>query len=182
MRYILASQSPRRRELMALLVPTFEVCPADVDERLREGARLEDEVVRLASMKALAVAEANPDATVIGSDTMVTIDGAALGKPRDAEDAKRMLRMLSGRTHRVLTGAAVVRGGEVQTVRNVTEVTFRALGEDEIARYVATGEPLDKAGAYGIQGKGAPLVRGIHGDFYSVMGLPVAQLYELLCL
>lgn len=182
MRYILASQSPRRRELLSLLVPEFEVCPADVDERLREGAPLEDEVVRLAAGKALAVAEAHPDAVVIGSDTMVTIDDAALGKPHDAEDAKRMLRLLSGRTHRVLTGAAVVQGGEVRTVRNITEVTFRALREDEIERYAATGDPLDKAGAYGIQGRGATLVRSIHGDFYSVMGLPVAQLYELLSL
>ena len=177
MRYILASQSPRRRELLSLLVPDFEVCPADIDERLRDGAPLEDEIVRLAAAKARPVSQTHPDA-----DTMVTIDGAALGKPRDAEDAKRMLRLLSGRTHRVLTGAAVARDGAVSTVLNVTEVTFRTLREDEIARYAATGDPLDKAGAYGIQGRGAPLVRGIHGDFYSVMGLPVAQLYELLSL
>ena len=182
MRYILASQSPRRRELLSLLVPDFEVCPADIDERLRDGAPLEDEIVRLAAAKARSVSQTHPDAVVIGADTMVTIDGAALGKPRDAEDAKRMLRLLSGRTHRVLTGAAVARDGAVSTVLNVTEVTFRTLREDEIARYAATGDPLDKAGAYGIQGRGAPLVRGIHGDFYSVMGLPVAQLYELFSL
>lgn len=181
MQYILASQSPRRRELLSLILPAFEVCPADADETLRPGAPLEDEIVRLALAKARAVAETHPDAAVIGSDTMVTIDGAALGKPKDAADAKRMLTTLSGRTHRVLTGVAVVSpGGEAKTALNVTEVTFRALREDEIDRYIATGEPLDKAGAYGIQGRGAPLVRSITGDYYSVMGLPVAQLYELL--
>ena len=147
MRYILASQSPRRRELLSLLVPDFEVCPADIDERLRDGAPLEDEIVRLAAAKARSVSQTHPDAVVIGADTMVTIDGAALGKPRDAEDAKRMLRLLSGRTHRVLTGAAVARDGAVSTVLNVTEVTFRTLREDEIARYAATYNPLDTAGA-----------------------------------
>ncbi len=112
---------------------------------------------------------------------MVTVDGKALGKPRDAADAARMLRMLSGRTHEVVTAAAVVgTDGREDTALNVTRVTFYALDERDIQRYVATGEPLDKAGAYGIQGRGAVLVRGIEGDFYSVMGLPVAQLARLL--
>lgn len=180
MRYILASQSPRRRELLGLILDEFEICPADADETLRPGAPLEEEIVRLSAAKALAVAKDAPDAVVIGSDTMVAIGDEVLGKPHDAADAVRMLRRLSGATHRVLTGVAVVRGEQVKTALSVTEVDFRALSEEEIARYVASGEPLDKAGAYGIQGKGAVLVRGIRGDFYTVMGLPVARLYELL--
>ncbi len=182
MQYLLASQSPRRQELLSLIVPEFHVCPADIDEQLCPGAPLENEVVRLAAAKAQAVAALHPDAIVIGSDTMVTIDGEALGKPEDAADAARMLRLLSGRTHKVLTGAAVIQNGTLQTILNITEVTFRTLSASEITAYIATGEPLDKAGAYGIQGRGAPLVKGICGDYYSVMGLPVAQLYEILCL
>ncbi len=180
MQYILASQSPRRRELLSFILPTFEVCPANIDERLQDGAPLTSEIVRLAAAKALTVSAKHPDALVIGSDTMVTIDGQILGKPKDAQDARRMLRLLSGRTHQVLTGAAAAQNGRVKTVLNTTEVTFRTLQEDEIEQYIATGEPFDKAGAYGIQGHGALLVRSICGDYYSVMGLPVAQLYEIL--
>ncbi len=181
LQYILASQSPRRRELLSLLFDSFAVCPADIDETLRADQPLAQEVQRLAAEKALAAAKAHPDAVAIGSDTLVELDGSVFGKPRDAQDAHRMLSLLSGRTHRVWTGAAVVLPGcGADTLLNVTEVTFRTLSEAEIAAYVATGEPLDKAGAYGIQGKGALLVAGICGDYYSVMGLPVAQLYERL--
>lgn len=179
---VLGSASPRRQELLRLLTPDFEVRPADVDETLRPGVPLADEVVRLSLDKARAAcAAAGAPCVAVGSDTMVTVDGKALGKPRDAADAARMLRMLSGRTHEVVTAAAVVgTDGREDTALNVTRVTFYALDEREIQRYVATGEPLDKAGAYGIQGRGAVLVRGIEGDFYSVMGLPVAQLARLL--
>lgn len=181
MRYILASQSPRRRELLSLLWDSFETCPAEIDETLQGGCPLEQEVQRLASEKALAAARENPDAVIIGADTLVELDGLVLGKPRDEADARRMLSLLSGQTHRVLTGAAVVLPEQkVYTLRNSTKVTFRPLSAEEIDAYVATGDPLDKAGAYGIQGRGAVLVAGIHGDYYSVMGLPVAQLYELL--
>lgn len=183
MRYILASQSPRRRELLSLILgDRFEVCPANIDETLRPGRSLESEIERFAAQKAQAIAERNRDAVVIGADTLVELDGTVFGKPKDAADARRMLGLLSGRTHRVLTAAAAVMPGEdrVHAIRNVTEVTFRELTEAEIAAYTATGEPLDKAGAYGIQGRGALLVRRIQGDFYSVMGLPAAQLYELL--
>ena len=181
MRIILASASPRRRELLALITEEFTVCPVDADETLRPGAPLDAEVVRLSRLKAEAAQRLHPDAVCIGSDTMVTIDGLPLGKPADARQAADMLRRLRGRTHEVLTGLAVLPpDGAARPLCTRTRVTFRDFAEDELAAYLATGEPLDKAGAYGIQGRGALLVAGIEGDYYSVMGLPVAPLYEVL--
>ena len=181
MKIVLASGSPRRRELLSLITENFTVCPADADETLREGAPLADEVVRLSRLKAEAAQREHPDAVCIGSDTMVTIDHLPLGKPKDERDAANMLRRLRGRTHEVLTGLAVLPpDGAARTLCTRTRVTFRDFAEDELAAYLATGEPLDKAGAYGIQGRGALLVAGIEGDYYSVMGLPVAPLYEVL--
>ena len=181
MQIVLASGSPRRRELLALITEEFTVCPVDADETLRPGAPLDEEVVRLSLTKAQAAQELHPDAVCIGSDTMVTIDGLPLGKPSDEKQAAEMLRRLRGRTHEVLTGLAVLPpAGEERTLCTRTRVTFRDFAEDELAAYLATGEPLDKAGAYGIQGRGALLIRGIEGDYYSVMGLPVAPLYETL--
>ena len=181
MSIVLASGSPRRRELLALITENFTVCPVDADETLRPGAPLDEEVVRLSCLKAEAAQALHPDAVCIGSDTMVTIDGLPLGKPADEKQAAEMLRRLRGRTHEVLTGLAVLPpDGEARTLCTRTRVTFRDFAEDELAAYLATGEPLDKAGAYGIQGHGALLIRGIEGDYYSVMGLPVAPLYEIL--
>ncbi len=181
MRIILASASPRRRELLALITEEFTVCPVDADETLRPGAPLDAEVVRLSRLKAEAAQRLHPDAVCIGSDTMVTIDGLPLGKPADARQAADMLRRLRGRTHEVLTGLAVLPpDGAARTLCTRTRVTFRDFAEDELAAYLATGEPLDKAGAYGIQGRGALLVAGIEGDYSSVVGLPVAPLYEVL--
>ena len=181
MQIVLASGSPRRRELLALITDTFTVCPADADETLRPGAPLADEVVRLSLAKAQAAQALHPDAVCIGSDTMVTIDGLPLGKPADSAQAAAMLRRLRGRTHEVLTGLDVLPpAGTARTLCSRTAVTFRDFDEDELAASLATGEPLDKAGAYGIQGHGALLIRGIEGDYYSVMGLPVAPLYEIL--
>ena len=178
---VLASGSPRRRELLALITEDFTVCPVDADETLRPGAPLDEEVVRLSCLKAAAAQKLHPDAVCIGSDTMVTIDGLPLGKPKDEKQAADMLRRLRGRTHEVLTGLAVLPpGGEARMLCTRTRVTFRDFAEDELAAYLATGEPLDEAGAYGIQGHGALLIRGIEGDYYSVMGLPVAPLYETL--
>ncbi len=178
MQLILASQSPRRQELLRLITPDFTVCPADVDETLIEGAPLADEVARLAAHKAQAVAEQYPEAVVIGSDTLVVCDGQALGKPADAADARRMLRLLSGRTHEVMTGLALcIPHGRVIKDTVITTVRFAPLEEAEISAYIETGEPMDKAGAYGIQGLGARLIEGISGDYYSVMGLPVRRLY-----
>lgn len=181
-RIILASGSPRRRELLGLVCPEFDVCPSAADETLTPGAPVADEVRRLAYEKAESVLrETQGPRAVIGSDTMVVLDGAPLGKPRDAADAARMLRLLSGRRHEVLTAVALCTDeGACDCALSRTQVEFYALTEEEIARYVATGEPLDKAGAYGIQGLGALLVRRIEGDFYGVMGLPVALLARML--
>lgn len=180
MEIILASASPRRRELLSLITENFTVCPADADETLRD-APLGEEVTRLSRLKAEAVQALHPNAVCIGSDTMVTIDGLRLGKPKDADEAASMLRRLRGRTHEVLTGLAVLTpDGGVRALHTCTKVTFRSFAEDELAAYLATGEPLDKAGAYGIQGHGALLIEGIEGDYYSVMGLPVAPLYTIL--
>lgn len=181
MQIILASGSPRRRELLTLITEEFTVCPVDADETLQPGAPLDQEVVRLSRRKALAAQKLHPQALCIGSDTMVTIDGLPLGKPKDQDHAAEMLRHLRGRTHEVLTGLAVVApDGRIETRCTRTSVTFRSFAEDELAAYLATGEPLDKAGAYGIQGHGALLIEGINGDYYSVMGLPVAELGVIL--
>lgn len=181
MQIVLASGSPRRRELLALITEEFTVCPADADETLRPDAPLAEEVVRLSRLKAQAAQRFHPEAVCIGSDTMVTIDGLPLGKPADEAQAAEMLRRLCGRTHEVLTGLAVLPPeGDARTLCTRTRVTFRDFDEEELAAYLATGEPLDKAGAYGIQGHGALLIEGIEGDYYSVMGLPVAGLHVIL--
>lgn len=180
MEIVLASASPRRRELLSLITEHFTVCPADADETLRD-APLGEEVTRLSRLKAEAVQAQHPNAVCIGSDTMVTIDGLRLGKPKDADAAASMLRRLRGRTHEVLTGLAVLTpDGGAHTLHTCTRVTFRDFAEDELAAYLATGEPLDKAGAYGIQGLGGLLVAGIQGDYHNVVGLPVCRLGRML--
>lgn len=180
MEIVLASASPRRRELLSLITEHFTVCPADADETLRD-APLGEEVTRLSRLKAEAVQAQHPNAVCIGSDTMVTIDGLRLGKPKDADEAASMLRRLCGRTHEVLTGLAVLTpDGGAHTLHTCTRVTFRDFAEDELAAYLATGEPLDKAGAYGIQGLGGLLVAGIQGDYHNVVGLPVCRLGRML--
>lgn len=180
MEIVLASASPRRRELLSLITEHFTVCPADADETLRD-APLGEEVTRLSRLKAEAVQAQYPNAVCIGSDTMVTIDGLRLGKPKDADEAASMLRRLRGRTHEVLTGLAVLTpDGGAHTLHTCTRVTFRDFAEDELAAYLATGEPLDKAGAYGIQGLGGLLVAGIQGDYHNVVGLPVCRLGRML--
>lgn len=183
---ILASQSPRRIELMDEAGFTCRVIPTDIDETPHEGEQPLDLVGRLAKDKALCVASEHAHAgeIVVAADTIVTIDGVILGKPADAQDAKRMLRLLSGRTHQVATGVCVARANAagdaaepvLQNFVEVTDVTFYALDEDTIEEYAQSGEPLDKAGAYGIQGKGGRmLVEKIDGDFYNVVGLPIAR-------
>lgn len=179
-RIVLASASPRRVELIKVIAPDCVCAAADIVEKTPDGMPPEECPRYLAELKARAVAERFPDAAVIGCDTVVIIDGELLGKPRDAEDASRMLRRLSGRTHTVVTGVFVACDGGGFGFSERTDVEFRELREQEIADYVATGEPMDKAGAYGIQGDGAVLVRRIDGDFYNVMGLPLARLKEEL--
>ena len=179
-RVILASQSPRRRDLLDLIGMRHEVRPADVDETPLPGELPAPHAERLARAKALAVAAAGPEAITIGSDTIVVVDGEILGKPRDEADARRMLRRLSGREHRVLTAVAVAHGGRVVSSVEEVKVTFRALTDAAIDAYVATGEPMDKAGAYGIQGYGATIVERIEGDYFAVMGLALGRMVRLM--
>ena len=178
---ILASSSPRRASLLKALGITFRRIAPDVDEARRPGESVRRYVRRLAIEKALAVAERRPHAWVIAGDTTVVLDDSLLGKPRDAREARRMLRQLSGRTHRVLSGIALVRCDRDSFASAVssTRVTFRSLSEDEIRWYVRTGEPLDKAGAYGVQEKGGMLVARIDGSYSNVVGFPLEKFYEL---
>ncbi|WP_343253010.1 Maf family protein [Ligaoa zhengdingensis] len=173
---ILASASPRRRELLALLYPDYAVIPADIDESVPEGAPAEAVGELTARRKTAHVATQHPGSLVIGADTIVEIDGEVLGKPRDAAEAALMLRRLSGREHRVYTGVSLRLGARERSFTQCTRVWFYPLSEREIEDYVATGDPLDKAGSYGIQGPGCILVERIDGDFFNVMGLPVARL------
>ncbi|MGH7553881.1 MAG: Maf family protein [Longimicrobiales bacterium] len=177
---ILASRSPRRAQLLRMLGLHFDVLPSEVDETYRPGEEPGEHAERLAREKASAVANARPDALVIGCDTVVVIDGKVLGKPRDVEDAVRMLMVLQGREHVVATGVAVASNADVSSGVERVNVRFRGFDEDFARAYVATGEPLDKAGAYGIQGYGATLVDRIEGDFFAVMGLPIVRLVLLL--
>jgi len=178
MEIILASKSPRRRELMELLGLPFTVRAAEVDETLAPCPP--EEAVALLSRKKAEAARETLDEVVIGADTIVVVDGKILGKPADATDAFRMLRQLSGRRHQVMTGVTVLLGGQCVSVTEVTEVSFRPLTDGEIRRYIATGEPMDKAGSYGIQTGGALFVDGINGDYYNVVGLPVCRLNRIL--
>jgi septum formation protein len=179
---ILASASPRRTELMALAGIEFSVVPADICEDVLPGEAPPDHVMRLSREKADAVAATNAGRFFIGADTIVALDGAILGKPADAADAMRMLSGLSGRDHEVITGFTVFdKVSGVHISRSVcTEVTFKALEEKEIAAYIATGCPMDKAGAYAIQGGAVHFVRSISGSYTNVIGLPMTELYEVL--
>lgn len=182
---ILASRSPRRKDLMAAAGLVFRVVAADIEEIARPGESPAAFAERAAREKAEAVAARLPERPggriIIGCDTVVTIDGAILGKPEDAEEASAMLRRLSGRSHRVLSGLCVLRvPGRLGTRVVETQVDFRSLGEADIARYVATGEPMDKAGAYAIQGGAAHMVASIRGSYTNVVGLPVFELVGLL--
>ena len=178
---ILASQSPRRRELLERMGLPFRIITPDIDERMERELPPGELVAAISAEKAGAVAaQAGPGAVVIAADTVVALDGAVLGKPADELEAFKMLSTLSGCRHQVYTGLTVLQGEEQYTVSEETTVTFRELSAEEIDRYIATGEPMDKAGAYGIQGYGALLVEGIQGDYYNVMGLPVCRLGLLL--
>lgn len=180
MAIILASASPRRRELLKFITEDFTVRVSDAEEVTDPALSAEETVKSLAVIKGEAVAEGFPEDTVISADTIVVLDGEILGKPKDEEDAFRMLSSLSGRTHEVFTGVCVLHSGRRLVFAERTEVSFFPLSEDEIRAYIATGEPTDKAGAYGIQGKGCTLVKAISGDYNNVVGLPVAGLNRLL--
>jgi septum formation protein len=176
-RVLLASQSPRRRELLQLIGVPHEVQPADIDETYRPGELPRAHAERLAREKAQRIADA--DSVVIGSDTIVVVDGAVLGKPLDEADAARMLRRLSGRSHVVMTAVAVAWRGRIESDVEEVGVTFHELTDEEIAAYIRTREPMDKAGAYGIQGFGATIVARVDGDYFAVMGLALQLLVRL---
>ena len=179
MSLILASASPRRKELLGLFHIPFSIRVADIDETMDSNAAPFDEVARVSRLKALAVPREEND-VVIAADTIVVCGGRVLGKPHSEEEAVSMLRLLSGRDHQVMTGVTVVTGETRETFTEVTDIHFRKLSEREIRAYVATGEPMDKAGAYGIQGGAALFCRRMVGAYYNVMGLPVCRLGETL--
>lgn len=181
MRIILASKSPRRRELLSRIYNEFEIIVSDADETLPEGKSPADCAEEIALRKGAAVArEVGDDALIISSDTMVELSGVILGKPESEEDARRMLSMLSGMVHNVHTGVAVHYRGRVFSGADTTRVEFKELSAAQIDAYIATGEPMDKAGAYGIQGKGGALVRGYDGDFNTVVGLSLELTERLI--
>lgn len=180
MKLILASASPRRRELLEHLGVDFDIAPATGPETPPPGATAPQTAMALSAAKALEVAQTHPDGLVIGADTVVETDGVLLGKPRSGEDAARMLRLLSGREHRVYTGVTVVKDGRSVSQAEQTRVFFRPLTEREITAYIATGEPMDKAGAYGYQGYAGLFVERIEGDYFNVIGLPLCRLGRML--
>lgn len=177
---ILASQSPRRKEILTWAGYEFTVQVSDVEEIVPEDCPIEKISEYLSGLKAEAVAKNNRDKMVIGADTIVVIDGKVLGKPKTEEQAKEMLRTLSGRTHIVYTGVTVFYGDRKESFTAKTEVLFYPLTEEEIDIYVKTKEPMDKAGAYGIQGYGCKFIREIHGEYFTVMGLPIGELYHVI--
>lgn len=179
MSMILASSSPRRQELLKLFGQPFVVRVADIDETMDLSAPAADEVARVSALKAMAVPH-NHDDVVIAADTIVVCQGQILGKPRSEDHAAQMLRLLSGRDHQVMTGCTVLRGDRCVSFTEITDLHFRELSQKEIARYVASGEPMDKAGSYGIQGGAALFCTHMVGDYYNVMGLPLCRLGQVL--
>ena len=179
-RVILASKSPRRRELMSLLHIPFEVIVSDIDEQIDYSKDLVKEIEKLSYQKAKAVFDNNPDALVIGSDTIVMIGNDVLGKPKSLQEAKDMLHELSDNTHEVVTGVTILYKDKVETFSSVAQVCFYPLSEEEIDEYVNTNEPMDKAGSYAIQGDAAKFIKSINGDYYTIVGLPIAELYHRL--
>lgn len=184
---ILASTSPRRKDLLSQIGLTFTIVPSDFEEDMSLPLSPDMLTMHLSKEKALAVAKDYPDAVIIGADTVVAIDGAVLGKAHTKEDAQRMLSMLSGKTHQVITGLTVIiPAGEsptgvqiIESVASINDVTFKPLAAEEIEWYIQTGEPLEKAGAYGIQGLGAMFVEKIEGSYSGIVGLPLEILYEI---
>ena len=179
-RFILASASPRRKEILENAGFDFEIIVSDVDENITEDLSPSETVEELAKRKALAVWEENKDAVVFGCDTVVAVDGRILGKPRDDDEAFAMIKMLSGKAHTVSTGVCICSEDKISVFSNTTNVEFYPLSDETIRSYVATGESIDKAGAYGIQGYGSVLIKEIKGDYFSVMGLPVSESSRVL--
>ncbi len=177
MKLVLASKSPRRSEILKNAGIDFTVRVADADETIPDGTKPQDAVVFLAARKAMAVERAD-DELVLGADTVVVLDDKILGKPQDKDDAFNMIKSLSGRVHSVFTGVCAIGNGVSMTFSEETKVEFLPLSDDEIISYVNTNEPYDKAGAYGIQGLASKFIRGIEGDYFNVVGLPINRIYE----
>ena len=177
---ILASQSPRRKELLTLLGVNFEAIPADIQEQINLNNDLVKEIEKLSYQKAFHIFKDHNDSLVIGSDTIVKIGNDVLGKPKSYKQAKEMLETLSGNTHEVVTGVTILKGDVVETFSSIAKVTFYELTSREIDEYIKTNEPMDKAGAYAIQGIGAKFIKSIEGDYYTIMGLPIGELYHRL--
>lgn len=182
MNIILASASPRRRELMGIITPDFTAVSIDADETLPDNINPLTASEYLAEIKASAAAEKFPDSIVIGCDTTVIYGGEILGKPKNKEECRRFMTMLSGRTHQVATGCCIIAKNRKTSFTEITEVTFRQLSAKEIEEYISTDEPYDKAGGYGIQGKASLLIEKINGDYFNVVGLPVSRLNQALIL
>lgn len=180
MGFILASASPRRKEILEKVGFSFRICATDVDETMNALLPLEEAVKEVALKKALAVKDFNKEDIIISADTIVVLDGEIFGKPKDKNEAKEMLSKLSGRTHQVYTGFALVNKEKQISECVMTKVTFHQLSEQDIEDYMSTGEPFDKAGAYGIQEKGCLLVKEIEGDYFNVIGLPISRVNQLL--
>lgn len=180
MALILASASPRRKELMSFITDDFIIRVSDADETIKEVLSPEETVIHLARIKGRAVSNDNPDNTVISADTVVSYGEKILGKPHSEKEAFEMLSSLSGKTHTVFTGVCIISGEKEIVFAEKTDVTFYELSDTEINKYIASGEPFDKAGAYGIQGKAALFVKGIEGDYFNVMGFPIARLNRTL--
>ncbi len=178
--FILASQSPRRRELLSMLGLRFDIVTADIDETMDETLSVEDAVAEVSRKKAEAVGKDHPGRLIVSADTIVTVDGKVLGKPHSEEDARAMLQSLSGRTHTVMTAFCLYRDGKAEAHVEKTDVVFKPLSSEEIDAYIATGSPMDKAGAYGIQDGAAVFVERLCGDYYNVMGLPLCALVKRL--
>ena len=182
MKVILASASPRRKEILQNTKLNFDIQKSDIEEVILENESPEDMVVRLAYEKAFDVAKRNTDRLVIGADTIVALDNEVLGKPKDQNEAYQMIKRLSNKTHKVITGISLINLKENKIIKDyvVSFVTFKDLSEDSIKDYINTNESLDKAGAYGIQGYGALLVKNIQGDYFNIVGLPISKLSDLL--
>lgn len=175
---ILASGSPRRKELLSLLGIEFDIIPADIDEEINPNNKLTDEIEKLSYLKAYEVFKDNKDSIVIGSDTVVSINNEVLGKPNTKDNAKKMLQKLSGNCHQVITAVSILSPTKSETFSTVSNVYFRELTEDEIEEYANSDEPLDKAGAYAIQGYARKFISRIDGDYYSIIGLPICELSQ----
>lgn len=179
-RIILASKSPRRKQLMDTLNIPYEIIVADIDEKIDTNNTLTSEIEKLSFLKALKVFNENKDALVIGADTIVVINNEVLGKPKTKEDAINMLHKLQGNKHYVITGVSIITDSKSESFHTVSEVYFNPMSDLEIEEYVETKEPMDKAGSYAIQGIGSKFINKINGDYYSIMGLPISEIYNRL--